>query len=49
MALAKGEVGVGEEMDCEFGLSRYKLGLDKQGPAVEHRELYSVSFSFDKP
>ena len=42
MALAKGEVGGGDEMDCEFG-------LDKQGPAVEHRELYSVSFSFDKP
>lgn len=33
MALAKGGWGWGE-MDSEFGISRYKLGMHKQGPTV---------------
>ena len=45
LVVAKGE-GVGEEMEWEFGVSKRKYGMDKQqGPTVEHRELYSVSYN----
>ena len=39
-------VAKAEGMEWEFGISRCKLlyGIDKQGPTVEHREIYSVSY-----
>ena len=43
--------GVGGGMEWEVGVSRCKLlyieWLKQQGPTVEHRELYSISY--DKP
>ena len=41
--------GVAGGIEWEVGVSRYKLlhRVDKQGPTVQHRELYSISN--DKP
>ena len=42
--------GGGGGVDWEFGISKCKLltyRMDKQGPTVQHRELYSISC--DKP